>query len=157
MLKSNESFLRPTHRLEHFLLERSSASNLVSVHLRIKEPQIQRCANEGPVERQVREILDSGRKKKETFTLHLRSDLSRSDARQPYKQHLQCLGPRRPPSSACACMLFGGNRSSRPFDLAWHEDCQVHKESIQSGQIAYRPCPIPYLYLDYLEEAPTPN
>lgn len=66
-------------------------------------------------------------------------------------------------------MLSGGNRSSYPFALAWHEDCQVHKESIQSGQIAYRPCPIPFLYLDCLEEArytlqacptqeaPTPN
>lgn len=51
MLKSNESFLHPAHRLEHFPLEKSSASNLVLVRLRIEGPEIQRYVNEGTVKK----------------------------------------------------------------------------------------------------------
>jgi hypothetical protein len=51
MFKSNGSFLRPAHRLEHSLLEKGSASNLALARPRTKGLEIQRHVNEGPVKK----------------------------------------------------------------------------------------------------------
>jgi hypothetical protein len=76
----------------------------VLVRLQIKGPDVRRSINYNTILKKLVNTLRG----KAVLTLHLRSDLSGSGARQPYGRHLQCLGPNSLPSHACDATLSGG-------------------------------------------------